>query len=68
MAVTIISASKWDMPAGCFDVDLQPNHGCNLTTEGVLESLQEIENRPEMAELDRSLMASNSYLRGKERG
>ncbi|WP_206214304.1 hypothetical protein [Desulfovibrio sp. ZJ369] len=50
------------------DTEFQPNHGCNLTTDGILESLHEIESRPEMAELDNLLMASGAYLRGKDRG
>lgn len=68
MGVTIIEASRWERREGVPDNELQPNHGCNLSTDGIMESLHEIESRPEMAQLDELLMASGAYLRGKDRG
>lgn len=66
MSVTVIRASKWEIKEGAFDVNLHENHPCTLSANELAESLAEIENRPEMAELDRELMKSPAYFAEKK--
>ena len=64
---TLISAEKWVFDPKKLGPNLSLNHGLSseITTEKLLKSIEEIENRPEMQELDRLLMESNLYLQGK---
>lgn len=64
----VIPADRWEFDPAKLGPQLMPNHGpsTEITTEGILEGLRELESRPEMAELDKLVMESNMYLRGKQ--
>ena len=63
---TIISAEQWDFNPELLSADLQPNHGADLTTQEILESMDEVLARPEMRELEAMLMDSPFYLKGRQ--
>lgn len=54
MGVTVIPASRWETK----NVPHNENNGYDMSTDKILESLHNIETRPEMAELDKLLMDS----------
>lgn len=64
---TIISAGRWEIDKEKLGPTLKQNQGLEskISTQQLLESIKEIEKRPEMKELDRLLMASPLYLKGK---
>lgn len=65
---TLISADRWEFDPDRLPTGLSPNHGQELSTDAILKKMDEIEARPEIAEMDRKLMESLYYLRGKASG
>ncbi len=65
---TIIKADRWEFDPDALETGFSPNHGQNLTTESIIASMDDVESRPEMQELDRMLKESPCYLKGKEHG
>lgn len=66
----IIPADRWEINAEEIGPEYMLNHGpsAEINTEKIIESINEIEERQEMKELDRLLMASPFYLHGKNNG
>lgn len=62
---TIIPADRWEFDPDKLDTGFQPNHGCELTTESILHSMDEINARPETGELFRLIKESSQYAQGK---
>lgn len=62
---TIIPADQWDFDPQSLDTGFQPNHGQELTTEAILASMEEVENREEMKTLDSLLKESPFHMKRK---
>lgn len=48
------------------DTGFQPNHGQELTTEAILQSMAELDARPEMNKLFELIRESGQYAKGKQ--
>lgn len=48
------------------ETGFQPNHGVELTTESILQSMKELDDRPEMDELFSLILQSTQYTRGNQ--
>ena len=48
------------------ETGFQPNHGVELTTESILQSMKELDDRPEMDELFSLILQSTKYTRGNQ--
>jgi len=62
------------IPAGknfnpdAIDTGFAPNHTCELSTDKILSSLQELSGRPEMAELADLVKKSPQYFSREDKG
>lgn len=65
---TVIPASNWDFDPSRLTVELQPNHGTDLTTEKIIQSMDQILARPEMRELESLLLESPYFFKGRVHG
>lgn len=48
------------------ETGFQPNHGVELTTESILQSMKELDARPEMDVLLQLIRQSAQYISGKK--
>ena len=62
---TIIPADKWNFDQAKINTGFQPNNGCVLTTEAILESMKEINSRPETKEFFDLIKKSDQYITGR---
>lgn len=62
---TIIPADRWNFDPGKMDRGFQQNHGQELSTEAILESMDELDSRPETEELFRLICKSGQYVVGR---
>ena len=65
----LIPISKWEMNQNHFKPNFSQNFNCELriSTKSLLKNIAKIENRPEIKELDRLLMETSLYLKGKNK-
>ena len=66
----LISADRWEIEPSLLGPNFSLNHGHELeiSTADLLKSIDEVENRPEMQEVDSLLMSTPLYLKGKANG
>lgn len=62
---TIIDCEQWDFDPDRLDTGFQPNSGDSMTTQAILDSMAELEQRPEMKELVKLIRQSGQYAKGK---
>ncbi len=62
---TIIRSDKWNFDPENIERGFQQNHGQELTTQAILESMDELDARPETGELFRLICESGQYVAGR---
>ncbi len=64
--VKIIECKKWGFNPQTITTGFQKNTGQRLTTEGIIENLQNLSKNKNMQELNEQILQSNQYFSSKK--